>query len=809
MGTDLRLMPLPRNCVITNLHRHQLRSNTTTMAVSVLGMGAVAVEFNNTKSNTEDQHLPTENKCAITSERLTYLKRLVDDAIRDHRIFTIKGGWQTLRRCFLKRNWVEKYELAKSTKPGNVVNPSNCLDDLCSNLPTRQSWESPSAHIAKCERTIMSRLLQFHDVDFYWNTRKDQHDTHLRINCHKLINRFSRSLFTSKEGLCLLLQQMYWHNEPGIAQVNFPRCYVLGFPDHYNNFIEDFRITACTSLLKFIIHKYETEDKYVIQSPEGQIPYGSFKFAIARLNDYIDFRKHLDIDREATPVLDEQWDQFLKHFKLIIHENNVFLESKEYNLDELIAASKSVLKKIDPFWPQLDLDGMKNIWIMKPGNKCRGRGIQLIKDVKDVAKIMDLKLKYVVQKYIEKPLIIYETKFDIRQWFLITSVQPLMIWMYRESYLRFSSQNFSLENFHESLHLTNHAVQCKYKNKQDRNKALPDENMWDCHTFKTYLNSIGHENKWDAVIFPGMKESIIGSMLACQETMDRRPNTFELYGADFILAEDFKPWLLEINSSPDLSSSTSITAKMCPQCLEDIVKVVIDKRRDPNCETGLFEMIYKQNLPRAPAYLGMSLTVRGRKVFKRKTIRKDSESNKTKSNRSAKLSPPDMALTLPEPVMKEVVKKYTGPVIEDLMVELKRHAGQESDCEPGFEVAVPVKIERKKPANKSDSRVPRYQTIPPIEINESNSIRTKGNVRENYKTAQTLSSKMVRNNCSVSRRELSFDPKPHQDFWIDNVSILKGKNKLISRVNGDSLLAPSTLRSLTFSTASKSVFRLK
>lgn len=69
-----------------------------------------------------------------------------------------------------------------------------------------------------------------------------------------------------------------------------------------------------------------------------------------------------------------------------------------------------------------------------------------------------------------------------------------------------------------------------------------------------------------------MRQSLIGSMLACQETMDRRPNTYELYGADFILAEDFTPWLLEINSSPDLSPSTSVTAKMCPQVLEDIIK---------------------------------------------------------------------------------------------------------------------------------------------------------------------------------------------------------------------------------------------
>lgn len=75
---------------------------------------------------------------------------------------------------------------------------------------------------------IMSRLLQLHEVDFFWNTRKDQNDWHHRVQTNKMMSRFSRSLFTSKEGLCLLLQQMYWHNEPGVANVNFPRCYVLG-----------------------------------------------------------------------------------------------------------------------------------------------------------------------------------------------------------------------------------------------------------------------------------------------------------------------------------------------------------------------------------------------------------------------------------------------------------------------------------------------------------------------------------------------------------------------------------------------------
>lgn len=77
---------------------------------------------------------------------------------------------------------------------------------------------------------------------------------------------------------------------------------------------------------------------------------------------------------------------------------------------------------------------------------------------------------------------------------------------------------------------------------------------------------------WTERIFPGMQRALIGTMLASQDTMDRRPNTFELYGADFMISEDFKPFLIEINASPDLGATTSVTARLCPQCLEDVIK---------------------------------------------------------------------------------------------------------------------------------------------------------------------------------------------------------------------------------------------
>lgn len=59
--------------------------------------------------------------------------------------------------------------------------------------------------------------------------------------------------------------------------------------------------------------------------------------------------------------------------------------------------------------------------------------------------------------------------------------------------------------------------------------------MWSDDQFKTFLSSQGREAQWQTVVVPGMKKAIIHALQTTQDLMESRKNTFELYGADFML----------------------------------------------------------------------------------------------------------------------------------------------------------------------------------------------------------------------------------------------------------------------------------
>lgn len=77
----------------------------------------------------------------------------------------------------------------------------------------------------------------------------------------------------------------------------------------------------------------------------------------------------------------------------------------------------------------------KQLWIVKPHNLSRGRGIYIIDDVSEV----QLDEVAVVSKYIANPLLINGNKFDLRIYVLVTSIDPLRIYVFKEGLARFAT----------------------------------------------------------------------------------------------------------------------------------------------------------------------------------------------------------------------------------------------------------------------------------------------------------------------------------------------------------------------------------
>lgn len=106
-----------------------------------------------------------------------------------------------------------------------------------------------------------------------------------------------------------------------------------------------------------------------------------------------------------------------------------------------------------------------------------------------------------------------------------------------------------------------------------RDLTLPSYLMWTSQQFQDYLSNIGYPKAFKNSIYPAMKQCFTAAVLMLQNKMDKKNlNSFELYGADYVVTEDFNAWLIEINSNPALFSSTPITRVMCPQVLEDVIK---------------------------------------------------------------------------------------------------------------------------------------------------------------------------------------------------------------------------------------------
>lgn len=191
-------------------------------------------------------------------------------------------------------------------------------------------------------------------------------------------------------------------------------------------------------------------------------------------------------------------------------------------------------------------------WIVKPPASARGVGIQVI-----------------------------------HKWNQLPKRRPLLVqrvYMFEDGLVRFASCKYSssmksLSN--KFVHLTNYSVNkknAKYKSNLDETATACQGHKWSLKALWNYLKQKGVNSE---AIWEKIKDIVIKTIIASEPYVNslmkmyvRRPYCcHELFGFDIMLDENLKPWILEVNISPSLHSSSPLDVSIKGQMIRDLLNL--------------------------------------------------------------------------------------------------------------------------------------------------------------------------------------------------------------------------------------------
>ncbi|XP_039432083.1 tubulin polyglutamylase TTLL13-like isoform X2 [Culex pipiens pallens] len=213
-------------------------------------------------------------------------------------------------------------------------------------------------------------------------------------------------------------------------------------------------------------------------------------------------------------------------------------------------------------------------FILKPDQGSQGRGIFLTKNLKEI----NPRDRMICQVYVHRPLLIDGYKFDLRVYTLVTSTDPLRIFVYKEGLARFATNKYrepcitnTSNNF---MHLTNYSV-----NKYSRLFSNDDE-AGSKRRFAT-LNRILTSEGYDiAELWSNIDDVIVKTILSAWQvlrhtyaasfpTHDIIQACFEILGFDILIDHKLKPYILEVNHSPSFHTDEAIDKEIKEALIHD------------------------------------------------------------------------------------------------------------------------------------------------------------------------------------------------------------------------------------------------
>ena len=265
----------------------------------------------------------------------------------------------------------------------------------------------------------------------------------------------------------------------------------------------------------------------------------------------------------------------------------------------------------------------KNIWIAKPVNMSRGRFIKLIYNNSTYKKLCNNEnsssnIQYLVSKYLDRPHLLNNKKYDLRIYVAVLSFTPLKIYLYYNGLVRFATEDYVKNNFDNIfIHLTNYSINKQnpnYKNNLKDNKEISefeeieedneqydDSSKWSLVEYRNYFKKEGKENIFEK-IWDQIKDVVIKTMINVTEVNSRdlsgnknNNNIFELYGFDIFVDDKFKVWLLEVNVNPSLHCNSPLDLSIKTELMADLFNLIGIIPFNHNNNEEVYDLTRKKN----------------------------------------------------------------------------------------------------------------------------------------------------------------------------------------------------------------------
>lgn len=290
---------------------------------------------------------------------------------------------------------------------------------------------------------------------------------------------------------------------------------------------------------------------------------------------------------------------------------------RTFGRDYQIMPQSFILPRAMPTWEQARSSHPEALWIWKPCRQSCGRGIKIFSSDISLDEAKELwRKRGIVQRYISDPLLIDGYKFDLRIYVVVLSYDPLKVYINDEGLVRLATERYSakfdtLEN--RTMHLTNYSINkaspsfVQNRDGQDGGRCLgrcdselgeaSPPSKWSLRELRAHFRERGID--YDAVI-AGIKDIVVKTLIAAEPPIrtewaralgqegagwsaqgpdggahsSSSCSCFEIYGFDIIVDEALKPWLLEVNICPSLSSGSPLDKRIKTKLVADTLTLV-------------------------------------------------------------------------------------------------------------------------------------------------------------------------------------------------------------------------------------------